>query len=312
MRLRRNEKVLPPVHPNVGIYSLYRKKLRALIEEMSRSYEHWMHAAYKANEPAISQAADSIRRSWAVEQVDVVITKPARPPPGATDFSYVEETETRKTWLAMDESPAKELEKELRRLGVQWRKKFETAAPALAAWFAKSASRRSDAALRQILKDAGISVEFQMTRAMRDILNATVAGNVAMIRSIPEQYHAQVQDLVMRSVQTGRDLGTLAKELQARYGVTERRAALIAFTQNQMATSAMQRARQTELGIDEAIWLHSHAGKTVRPTHLANDGKRYKISEGFFDPDPKVRRRIWPGELIRCRCVAKPIVRGFS
>ena len=42
------------------------------------------------------------------------------------------------------------------------------------------------------------------------------------------------------------------------------------------------------MGVDEALWLHSHAGKEPRPTHLANDGKRYKISEGWYDPDPRV------------------------
>jgi uncharacterized protein with gpF-like domain len=215
-------------------------------------------------------------------------------------------------WIAMDDSPAKELEKELLRLGEKWRKRFEAAAPAIAAWFAKSASSRSDAAMRKILKDAGVTVEFQMTKAMRDILNATVADNVSLIKSIPAEYHTQVQGLVMRSVQTGRDLGALSAELRKRYGITERRSALIAFTQNQMATSAMQHARQTELGIEEALWLHSHAGKEPRPTHLANDGKRYKIAEGWYDPDPKVKRHIWPGELIRCRCVSKPIVKGFS
>ena len=214
--------------------------------------------------------------------------------------------------LAQDESPAKELERELRRLGIRWRRNFEAAAPALAAWFAKAAWRRSDSALRQILKDAGISVEFQMTRAMRDILNATVADNVALIRSIPQEYHTQIQGVVMRSVQAGRDLSILSKDLQARYGITERRAALIARTQNAMATSAMQHARQTELGIEEAIWLHSHAGREPRPTHLANDGKRYNIAAGWYDPDPRVKRRIWPGELIRCRCVSKAIVKGFS
>ena len=46
--------------------------------------------------------------------------------------------------------------------------------------------------------------------------------------------------------------------------------------------------------------MHSHAGKTVRKTHYANDGKRYNVAEGWFDPDPKVSRRIWPGELINC------------
>jgi SPP1 gp7 family putative phage head morphogenesis protein len=214
--------------------------------------------------------------------------------------------------MAQDDSPAQDLEKELRRLGVQWNKRFNDAAPLLAAWFAKSVAKRSDAALRRILKDAGISIEFKMTKAMRDILNASLADNTALIKSIPAEYHTQVQGLVMRSVQTGRDLGTLSTELRARYGVTERRAALIAFTQNQMATSAMQHARQTELGIEEAVWMHSHAGREPRPTHLANDGKRYKISEGWFDSDPRVRRKIWPGELINCRCTSKPIVQGFS
>ncbi len=266
MRLRRNEKVLRPVHPNAGIAAIYRKKLRALILEMQASYDHFLKAQYRRTPPAMAQ----------------------------------------------DDSPAKALERELRRLGVQWRKKFEAAAPALAAWFAKSVSRRSDAALRQILKEAGISVEFQMSRAMRDILNATIADNVALIRSIPQEYHTQIQGTVMRSVQAGRDLGTLSKDLQARYGITERRAALIARTQNNMATSAMQHARQTELGIEEAIWMHSHAGVTPRRTHLANDGKRYNVKTGWYDDDPKVRRFIWPSQLINCKCQSKPIVKGFS
>lgn len=214
--------------------------------------------------------------------------------------------------IAQDDSPARDLEKELRRLGIQWNRRFNAAAPALAAWFVQSAAKRSDAALRKILKDAGITVEFRMTKAMRDILNASLADNVALIKSIPEQYHTQIQGLVMRSVQTGRDLGALSTELRARYGVTERRAALIARTQNNMATSSMQHARQTELGIEEAIWMHSHAGVTPRKTHLANDGKRYNIATGWYDPDPKVRRHIWPSELINCRCQSKPVVRGFS
>jgi uncharacterized protein with gpF-like domain len=74
----------------------------------------------------------------------------------------------------------------------------------------------------------------------------------------------------------------------------------------------MNRARQEELGITEAVWLHSHAGKKPRPTHLANHGKRYNVAEGWFDPDPKVRKHIWPGELINCRCVSKSVVKGFS
>jgi uncharacterized protein with gpF-like domain len=149
---------------------------------------------------------------------------------------------------------------------------------------------------------------------MRDVLDATIEENVGLIRSIPEQFHTQVQGMVMRSVTAGRDLEQLSRELRERFGVTERRAAFIALDQNNKATAAFDRVRQLEAAGDdaEAIWLHSHAGMEPRPTHLANDGKRFKVSEGWFDPAPEVRRRIWPGELIRCRCRSRLVVKGFS
>lgn len=265
-RRRKGEKVLPAVHPNIGLEAAYRRRLRALVEEMHRSFDYWLKAAYRRNEPAIAQ----------------------------------------------DEVPAAELQKAIDELTKQWRRRFKEGSIDLAKWFATKASRRSDDALRAILRRSGISVEFQMSPAMRDILRATIEQNVALIRNLPEQYLTQVTGSVMRSVTTGRDLGSLAKELEDHYGVTRRRAALIARTQNNMATSAMQHARQTEVGIVEAVWMHSHAGKTVRKTHYANDGKRYNVAEGWFDPDPKVSRRIWPGELINCRCTPRPIVKGFT
>jgi uncharacterized protein with gpF-like domain len=212
--------------------------------------------------------------------------------------------------LAQDATPAEELRRELRKLGVRWEKRFAEAAPKLAAYFAKTASRRSDAALLKILRDAGMTVKFRMTRAMRDVLDATLADNVALIKSIASEYHTQVSGLVMRSVSAGRDLGFLTRELERRHGITRRRAALIARTQNNLATATMTRVRQTEAGITEAIWLHSAAGKEPRRSHVAQSGKKYNIQAGFWDPDEKVW--CWPGTLINCRCVSKSIIRGFS
>ena len=214
--------------------------------------------------------------------------------------------------MAQDATPAAELERELKKLGAQWEDRFNKAAPLLAKYFTLSTAKRTEARLKKILRDGGVSVRFQMTPAMKDIVKATVAENVSLVKSIGSEYHTQVEGLVMRSVTAGRDLSFLTDELEKRYGITRRRAILIARDQNNKATSAFTRARQIEAGIDEAIWLHSHAGKTVRRTHLANDGKRYSISKGWFDTDPKVQRFIFPGELINCRCQSKSIVRGFS
>lgn len=216
--------------------------------------------------------------------------------------------------MATDATPAKELQSAVEALARRWERRFDEAAPKLARYFARSARSRSDAALKTILKDGGFTVEFKMTKAMRDVLDATIEQNVQLIKSIPEQYLTQVQGAVMRSVQVGRDVGSLAKELEQEFGVTQRRAAFIALDQNNKATSAMQAVRQLEVGGDqaEAVWQHSHGGREPRPTHVANSGKRYKVAEGWYDPDPKVRRRIWPGELPRCRCVPRMVVKGFS
>ena len=215
--------------------------------------------------------------------------------------------------LAQDEvTPASQLRIAINKLTRQWEKNFDAGAKDLAKYFALSASRRSDAALRAILRKAGMSVKFQMTPAMRDILTATVNENVALIKSIPQQYATQVAGSVMRSVTAGRDLASLSKELQQHYGVTRRRAAFIALDQNNKCFAAFTRARQVELGITQAEWRHSHGGREPRKTHLANDGRRFDTNRGWFDPDPKVRRHIFPGELPRCRCVSRSVVRGFT
>lgn len=214
--------------------------------------------------------------------------------------------------MAMDEIPARAIERVLARMGRYWMKRFEDAAPKLARYFLTSVEKRSERVLRKILRDAGISVKFSLTPELRDIVAAGVTENVSLIKSIPQQYHTQVEGLVMRSVAAGRDLSELTTELRDRYGVTQRRAALIALDQNNKATSLINRERQLHAGIEQGVWKHSHAKKVPRPTHLANDGKPFNLAEGWFDPDPKVRKHIWPGELVRCGCFWKPVVKGFS
>lgn len=215
--------------------------------------------------------------------------------------------------LAMDDVlPANELKRTIDELVKRWQKAWNDAAPELAKYFSLSVLDRNDANLRQILREANWTVRFKMTTGMRDVLKATIDENVSLIKSIPQQYFKAVRGDVMRSIQAGRDMGQLSKALQKNYGVTKRRAALIARTQNNLATGAMDRARKLELGLTKSKWRHSHAGKEPRPTHLANDGKLYDHAKGWFDPDPKVRRHIYPGELINCRCSSITVVPGFS
>nr|WP_277347156.1 phage minor head protein [Collimonas pratensis] len=134
-----------------------------------------------------------------------------------------------------------------------------------------------------------------------------MSEQVGLIKSIASQHLTEVQGLVMRSVADGRDLGTLAKGLEDRYGITKRRAALIARDQNNKATATITRVRQDSLGITEAVWMHSHAGKHPRPSHVAANGKRYTIKEGMYLDGVWT----WPGREIGCRCISKSVIPGL-
>ncbi|MBB3743897.1 uncharacterized protein with gpF-like domain [Rhizobium sp. BK591] len=214
--------------------------------------------------------------------------------------------------IAQDETPADALRRSMRELSSRWLKRFDEMAGKMAEHFAKSVEARATGAMKTILKDGGWTVSFKMTPAMRDVVDATVHQNVALIKSIPAQYLEQVEGIVMRGVQNGRDLGVVADDLQKRLGVTRRRAAFIARDQNQKATSALSRARQLELGLDEAVWTHSGGGKEPRPTHAkaGREKVRYKISQGWYDP--AVGRYIQPGEEPNCKCIGRPVLKGFS
>ncbi len=214
--------------------------------------------------------------------------------------------------IVTDATPASELQRRIRDLRKQWDKKFADAADRLARYFAQDVDRRSAVVLRNILKEGGFTVEFQTTAGIRNIMEATIHENVGLIKSIPQQFLNQVEGIVMRGVQKGGDLQQITEDLQKQFGVTRRRASLIARDQNRKAQAAFNRQRHLDLGIEEAEWVHSGGGHEPRKSHVkaGKDRTRYRIAEGWWDPDEG--KFIQPGELINCRCTSRPIIPGLS
>jgi uncharacterized protein with gpF-like domain len=162
---RRNEKILKPLRPNIGLEYMFRRALWAAIAAM--------HEDVKAQ----------IVEAWE----------------GAADRPG--------TALAQDDQPSiGAFILLVRRMISVWSARFNTMAQELAVYFAQAVQTRSDAALKNILKRGGIAVEWKMSPRVQSILEATIHQNVSLIKSIPEQYLSQVEQAVMRSVQTGRDL----------------------------------------------------------------------------------------------------------
>lgn len=210
--------------------------------------------------------------------------------------------------LAQDANPAVLLRKAMQSMARKWFARFDDIADTLARNFANKTLNSTDNSLHKKLDDAGFPVEFRMTEDMREAYQATIGENVGLIRSIPQQYLTQVETMTMQSVTSGRDLGTLTDRIEHQYGVTRRRAALIARDQNNKATSDMTAARQRSIGAKEGIWRHSHGGKTKRPDHVKADGEKFDLSKGLLIKG----KYTFPGKEINCKCGWEMVLPGFN
>lgn len=263
--MAKKPKIVRSVAANRGIESAYHSAMRQLIDEMHASVQYWLSAAYKKFPPRVA---------------------------GLVEIAEDAATPSVRIRVVID------------RLTRRWQDKFDETAPKIASKYIKGMFKASDSAFRSALKDQGWSVDFKMTPAVRDALNASLTENVGLIKSIPESYFNQVEGAVMRSYSAGRDLESMTQDIQEIYPVTKKRATLIARDQSNKANAIVTRTRQMELGITDAIWMHSHAGKTPRPSHEAANGKQYKIADGCLIDGELIQ----PGEKVNCRCTSRPIL----
>jgi len=168
----------------------------------------------------------------------------------------------------------------------------------------------SSASLHSSLRElsGGISLSTRsIPKPATEMLKASVTENVALIRSIPEQYFLDVQGAVMRNIQRGDGTAGVLREIQRVGGVATRRAELIARDQVSKATSALNAARMKGLGIRKFEWIHSGGGKEPRKLHQRMSGNVYSLD----DPpviDERTGERGLPGFLVNCRCVARPVL----
>ena len=206
-------------------------------------------------------------------------------------------------------SPAARLEELMDGLVTRWMKKFSNAAMTISSSFLNSVRRGVQRNRRQSLLEAGVGgIKFNKSRFANEQYEAMLAYNVHLIKTIPTQYLDSVQEQVQRAVSNGLQRDELAKELTLAYDVSYKRAKVIARDQTNKATQALARATDEEIGITEGVWVHIPGRFTSRQTHIEMNGQPFKLAEGMFDPDPKVRRNIMPGELVLCACQYRPVL----
>lgn len=136
---------------------------------------------------------------------------------------------------------------------------------------------------------------------LEDILVATTRENVALIRSIPEEYFKKIETVVFTGTTQGNKASSMIKEIQKIGKSTTKRAKLIARDQTSKLNSALNQQRQQNLGVEEYIWRTS-GDERVRHNHATKNGKIFR-----WDDPPKDTGH--PGQDIQCRCVAQPIIK---
>jgi SPP1 gp7 family putative phage head morphogenesis protein len=142
----------------------------------------------------------------------------------------------------------------------------------------------------------------------REFIKAATNENVALIKSIPRQYHAQVSKVVTRAIASGKGTDEIYQNVKQYEGVTDRRAKFIAEDQTRKIYNGLNAKRMTQAGLDKFQWLHSGGGIHPRPYHLdVLDGQIFSV-----DDPPVINEDTGatglPGEEPNCGCTMVPVV----
>jgi len=195
----------------------------------------------------------------------------------------------------------------LRALRIRWSSpQFQALANDVARRFVTSANNSNR---RRTERDMGIDI-FSDSTTISEYVQASIADNVRLIQSIPEQYLTQVESIVMTNVRGGGRPSSIAKSLQQQFGVTERRAKMIARDQTAKVNGQLNAKRQQDVGFEYFIWTTSN-DERVRDRHQHIAEKTTAYGKGVYKwSNPPLSEKGEPilcGTDYQCRCIATPI-----
>jgi SPP1 gp7 family putative phage head morphogenesis protein len=166
--------------------------------------------------------------------------------------------------------------------------------------FAEATAENTVRIQDRLARQGGIpTVRVAQTLHLAGLVSAWTEENVALIKTIDGRYFADIERLVIAAVETGQDTPSIARILKERYGVSRARADLIAEDQISKLNGKVTEQRQTELGIEEYKWRDC-GDERVRPSHKDLSGKIFTWKKGSPEGHP--------GQPVRCRCRAEPII----
>ena len=127
--------------------------------------------------------------------------------------------------------------------------------------------------------------------------------NVGLISSIPEDTLEKMKDIVYDGFTNGKTTTRMVKEIQRAYGISRRRAELIARDQTAKLNGQIQKTQQQDAGITEYVWSTT-GDERVRRSHRELNGKKFSWDD---PPENSDGRKCHPGQDFQCRCIGRPV-----
>lgn len=147
---------------------------------------------------------------------------------------------------------------------------------------------------------------FDDTSGLAPHLELFVSDNVKLIKSLTAGHLEDLKGVVTRGARAGLRHEEVAAQIEKQFGVAKNRAALIASDQIGKLNGELNKLRQTNLGVRRYRWSTSQ-DERVRKGHRNLEGT---IQLWSTPPivDQRTGERGHPGQPIRCRCSAIPII----
>lgn len=215
---------------------------------------------------------------------------------------------------ALDSSLASQSSILMNFLSKKWYSRFTKFANLFIKTFINQVEKNSTKTLESSLKQlsGGMTIKPpQYPKDLQEKIQAHIKENVALIKSIPDEFHLKVENSINRSIQQG--LGTnniyntaLENMEKAKFS-QEKRASLIARLETAKISSTIQLEKMKAVGIKKFRWRHSAGGLNPRELHISYDGKIFSF-DNLPIIDEKTGQTGLPGTIYNCRCYLEPVI----
>lgn len=184
--------------------------------------------------------------------------------------------------------------------------------------FVSRLNKSNDRSTLSNLKNSqGIELNTISHSDIDDLVDIAVQKNVALIKSIKNNYIEDIGKILRDNVENGGRSTDLITQIKERGKVHENKAKFLARDQTARINADLTEIRSKALGSDTYVWSGS-MDERERTTHKAMEGKLCKWSDPTVYSDDngktwKKRKAIGAVELqagkdYNCRCVAIPVV----